>query len=105
VPDDRTYSGGRVRIAELCSADDAWLSGYSFTGCRIEGPAVLKIDDYTNMIGSSFDGPADEIFWSVTNHAVYGAIDVRMCHFEDCAFRAIGIIRERDLYERLTGRA
>jgi hypothetical protein len=93
VPDDdRRYEERVLRIHQLL-ADDPILSGFTFVGCLISGPAVLVVQPGSTIIGCRFDTTdLEALLWEIpdSRSRVIGAIAVVDCYFERCTFKDIG---------------
>jgi hypothetical protein len=98
-PSDRTYRNQVVRISDLAVTSEI-LEELVFEGCEIVGPAVLMLLGSTQFRDNRFtDGEAS--FWSLqTDRAYVGAIGIKDCLFEGCAFRRIGIAADDATIQR-----
>ena len=69
------------------------IDGVSFTGCRIEGPAIMLILPGTTFdavnFGESKGDIGNLVLRPVRNMAI-GAIPVINCTFQNCEFHALG---------------
>lgn len=69
------------------------IEGISFTGCRIEGPAIMLVLPGTTFdavnFGESKGDIGNLVLRPVRNMAI-GAIPVINCAFRDCEFHALG---------------
>jgi len=69
------------------------LEGISFTGCRIEGPAIMLVLPGTTFdavnFGESKGDIGNLVLRPVRNMAI-GAIPVINCTFQNCEFHALG---------------
>lgn len=82
-----------VRIAEL-TVNTSTIEGYTFSNCRIIGPAILVLLDRVTITSAGFDAPGlDAVFWEVPHDRgpVVGVIGVVNCTFSNCRFELIGI--------------
>lgn len=80
------------------------IDGISFTGCRIEGPAVMLVlpgthFDRTNF-GESKGDIGNLVLRPVLNMAI-GAIPVINCTFENCEFHALGFTGNEQILAQL----
>lgn len=80
------------------------LDGISFTGCRIEGPAIMLVlagttFDATNF-GESKGDIGNLVLRPVRNMAI-GAIPVINCTFENCEFHALGFTGNEQILSQI----
>ncbi len=101
---ERDFRNQVVRVADL-TVNAVELRGYTFSNCRIIGPAVLVPVGRTTISHSDLGPSLEAIFWELnaTRQAVSGAIWVVDCTFSACAFVDIGFAGPRELGELLAG--
>lgn len=75
----------------------------TFTGCLIEGPAILVIGDGFALIQNVIEGGADAFLWPVEEgrHRVIGAVPAARCEFRGCTFRSVGFAAPAPVIERI----
>lgn len=69
------------------------IDGITFTGCRVEGPAVMLVLDGTTFDSTNFGeskGDMGNIVLRPVGNMAIGAIPVRNCTFVGCEFYALG---------------
>ncbi|RZJ04996.1 MAG: hypothetical protein EON89_05570 [Brevundimonas sp.] len=69
------------------------IDGITFTGCRVEGPAVMLVLDGTTFDATNFGeskGDMGNIVLRPVGNMAIGAIPVRNCTFLGCEFYALG---------------
>lgn len=73
-------------------AGKALIEGITFTGCRIEGPAVMLILDGTTFDDTNFggNGPVSDLVMRPVGTRAIGAIPMRNCTFVGCEFFMLG---------------
>jgi hypothetical protein len=73
-------------------AGRAMIEGITFTGCRIEGPAVMLILDGTTFDATNFggNGPVADLVLRPVGTRAIGAIPMRNCTFVGCEFFMLG---------------
>ena len=80
------------------------LDGLTFTGCRIEGPAVMLILQGTTFDAVNFGEARGDIgnmlFRPVRNMAI-GTIPVTNCTFVNCEFYAMGFTGNEHILKEL----
>jgi hypothetical protein len=72
----------------------ALLSGRTFKGCRVEGPAVMLVLDGVTFDATNFGPNGGDVRNLILRPAgpqkVIGTIPVQNCKFIDCEFFALG---------------
>ncbi len=71
----------------------AMIDGITFTGCRIEGPAVMLVLDGTTFDSTNFGeskGDIGNLVLRPTRNMAIGAIPMRNCTFIGCEFYMLG---------------
>ncbi len=71
----------------------AMIEGITFTGCRIEGPAVMLVLDGTTFEATNFGeskGDIGNLVLRPTRKMAIGTIPVRNCTFVNCEFYMLG---------------
>ena len=69
------------------------IDGITFTGCRIEGPAIMLVLDGTTFEATNFGeskGDIGNLVLRPTRNMAIGAIPVRNCTFVGCEFAMLG---------------
>ena len=89
---DRNFRNTVVRIADLTLTTQV-VEGYTFSNCRIIGPAVIVFRD-SHIANCTWEGPGrDALFWEIppSRRQVVGAVLCERCQFSGCIFEGIGI--------------
>ena len=85
-------------------AGRAQLDGLTFTGCRIEGPAIMLVLPGTTFdavnFGESRGNIGNMLLRPVLNMAI-GAIPVVNCRFLRCEFHALGFTGNESILNEL----
>ncbi|WP_051257052.1 hypothetical protein [Brevundimonas aveniformis] len=80
--------------ANLMATRQPIIENKTFTGCVIEGPAILLALAGVNFDGCNLgvrgDDPRSLLVMPMAKNRVTGAIGVRNCLFKDCTFFAVG---------------
>jgi hypothetical protein len=90
--DDKTSRDQAVKLTDLV-ATDGLLEGFTFVGCRINGPAIVLVLDDTAIRNCDLGSPNSEaLLWEVplSRRIVVGVIGARNCTFDRCTFANIG---------------
>jgi hypothetical protein len=78
----------------LWNSGDQALSGRTFIGCQIEGPAVVTILPGTKFDGTNFGATDGDIRNLILRPAgptkVIGTIPIQDCTFINCVFHGVG---------------
>jgi hypothetical protein len=86
-------------------AGKALLSGRTFKGCRVEGPAVMLVLDGVTFDATNFGPNGGDVRNLVLRPAgpqkVIGTIPVQDCKFIDCEFFALGFTGPDQFLEQL----
>ena len=94
-------------LMESARAGQGVIAGRTFTGCTLEGPAVLVMLDGWDFEGCFFgetDGdPGSLLLHTLGERGVAGVIPFRDCKFVNCNFRAVGFTGSRDFLEEMLG--
>lgn len=88
---NREFRNQTVTINELTVVEQV-IDGYTFSNCKILGPAVVALQGSVEITHCSFDADANALFWEVppTREYVIGAILITNCVFSGCAFHNVG---------------
>ena len=103
---DRTFRDQVVQISAL-TVNTVELREYTFSNCRILGPAIVIPLGRTEMGHCTWNGSIDAIFWEISegrNHVI-GAVALVDCVFSNCVFQEIGFagpLALREAIERAT---
>ncbi len=90
----REFTDEAVRLLEIVPVE-GMLDGYTFTRCRILGPAVLSLDTNTVIGDSGFGEAAPEsVIWDNPPLRRAGAVHVTNCRFLQCGFLLVGFTGE-----------
>jgi hypothetical protein len=92
VTEERTFRDTTVRLVDL--ADDADLvTGCTFDGCTLVGPAVVVLVGEGSITGCTLKGDHAGLFWPLgpDRDHVIGAIGLRDCTLTNCTLQRIGI--------------
>ena len=80
------------------------IDGLTFTGCRVEGPAVMLVLDGTNFEATNFGeakGNMGNLVLRPSGSKAIGTLPVRNCTFVGCEFYALGFTGNDALIEQL----
>lgn len=80
------------------------IDGLTFTGCRIEGPAVMLVLDGTNFDSTNFGeakGDMSNLVLRPSGSKAIGTLPMRNCTFVGCEFYALGFTGNDALIEQL----
>lgn len=89
---DKHYSERVVWLPELARDEDV-LDGYTFSGCQLNGPAVLVFIENVTFSNNKLQGDLDALFWEIppSRQTIIGAIGLRNCTIDNCTLTRLGI--------------
>lgn len=90
--------------AHLHAGGGAIIENRTFTGCFIEGPALMLALDNVNFDTTNFGqtgGDVRNMLFKPMGTMAIGSIPVRNCTFKNCRFEVLGITGPDELLEML----
>ena len=98
----KDYHEENIRLTELVG-EDGVLEGFHFTGCQIEGPAVLIVQGEFNLVENEIEGDPGAFLWEISpdRERVVGAILVKNTTFEQCTFKNVGLAGYSEFTEQI----
>jgi hypothetical protein len=97
-----------INLFELFAAANGAAPGVivdrTFTGCRIQGPAVMLVSAGVRFNDVNFGSPDGEMRNLVLRPAgerAYGTIPMRNCVFDGCEFYNVGFTGPEDILNQL----
>jgi hypothetical protein len=103
VTDPGLHYEDRLIRLHLLVGDDGMVTGFTFVRCKIQGPAVVVLDDCV-LRRNSLGGTPSELLWIVDpteRPSIVGAIGLRECTFESCVFEGVGFAGTAELLDGL----
>jgi len=95
MPNDKWYDAKVVYLTDLLdrAVQPPLLTGFTFVGCQVLGPAVVTLLDAGTLQGCRFDvRNIEEMLFEVPEGATKtGIVGLANCTFENCEIRAVGI--------------
>ena len=85
-------------MPELARDEDV-LDGYTFSGCQLNGPAVVVLLENVRFSNNKLQGEKSALLWEIPpeRQTVVGAIGLRNCTIDGCTLTRIGIAGQSDL--------
>lgn len=80
------------------------IEGVTFTGCRIEGPAIMLVLPGTHFDRTNFGeskGDIGNLLLRPVRNMAIGTIPVINCTFENCEFHALGFTGNEQIVNEL----
>lgn len=99
---NREFRDDVVRLASL-TVNDRIIEGYSFSNCRIVGPAILIPLGETGLLHCTWESPdLNAIFWEIApdRPLVIGAVGALDCTFSNCTFTEVGLAGPPELRQK-----
>lgn len=91
-------------FAHRLRTNRAVIEGVTFTGCRIEGPAIMLVLDGTRFDTTNFGdskGDIRNLVLRPTGDMAIGTIPMRNCTFVGCEFYMLGFTGNEQTVEQL----
>lgn len=117
LPIDRPFSIARdLTVADFNDADinlyDLYAAcqaqgaviGRTFTGCRLQGPAIVLISGGTTFEETNFGDPRGDmrnLLLQPMGTKALGTVPMRDCRFVGCEFYNVGFTGAQDILEQL----
>lgn len=80
------------------------ITGRTFRGCRIQGPAVMLVSSGVHFDDCNFgdpDGKMTNLVLRPTGNRALGTVPVRDCLFEGCEFFNVGFTGSEEVVRQL----
>lgn len=87
----RQFKNQVVRLADLIGTDPV-LQSIRFENCRLLGPAILTLQENTEMVDSFIHGSWEHLIWEIpeTREAAVGVFILLNCEIVRCELSMIG---------------